>query len=386
MDTATAYGRRWGKKVPRIASAARSQKRGAISVFNDRQYKRLASPNDVVDDDGDRHTNDPDDQDADNPDNLTSFPTRSPTKHPSLPPTLSPVASPSASPSGSPTNTPTKHPSLPPTLQPVASPSASPTNTPTITPTKAPQPTAAPTSEVTSQPSEAPLKSPTKAPTPSQPTKAPSKSPTKDPTQAPTKSLSPTRTLQPTKAPSKSPTMDPTKAPVTSSPTCKVATVTGEFGDVEAIQPVVLTYLYEMDTDISSSASVDQEIIPDLELLMVNFLIPTLFGDDCPTDGGRRLQMISRQSHERKLESTDFPPSSIKGLSSFPEDQLLPKSKCLAGICKLVYYLSILLFGCSNYTLSLRHPKTVQRLEIWILRVPCRGKNVNLCRRITGRN
>lgn len=248
--------------------------------------------------DDDRHNQDPENFDPENP--LTWYPTKSPvTGTPTISPTAKPV--PTVSPTHethSPTHQPTMIPSRLPSVSPSTAPteeSHSPSHTPSVTPSQSPssQSTAKPKSP-TIWPSCMPSKAPTGEPQPSAiPTDSPSRAPF-------------TSTLSPSVS-------------VSVSPTCTIDTGTGNYGDVTSVDANVLIYVYEMETDPSSSASISQEVIPKLEKQILNAMIPNYFDNYCKTDSNnarKRVMQISRETG-----------GAMVGISSLPSDKVRAQGK-----------------------------------------------------------
>ena len=103
-------------------------------------------------------------------------------------------------------------------------------------------------------------------------------------------------------------------------PSCSLETTTGNFGDVDSIEPIILQYVYEVVIEPASSDLLEEEIIPSLELAMVNFLLPGLFEGDCESSG-RRLHAASFFKSSRHLQEN------IIGISSSPADLTMPRGK-----------------------------------------------------------
>ena len=150
-------------------------------------------------------------------------------------------------------------------------------------------PTPTPTPFVTLEPT-------TSIPTPELPTAGPTSMPTSSPVNQPTTSI-PTPEL---------PTAGPTSMP---PPSC--FDETGVFGDTSSEDKrTLVNYFYEVETDPSVSASVSDDILPQLEVMFVNALLPSLFSDCRPNV--RSIGDTSIQNLEPML-----------GISSFPSDLVM---------------------------------------------------------------
>lgn len=136
-------------------------------------------------------------------------------------------------------------------------------------------------------------------------------------------------TISPTASPSKKPTEAPTQPTVrkvTDSPTgrCVHDEGGGNFGDVKSLEPIVLTYMYEMEVDPTTNATLD-EVLPSLELCMVKSLIPTLF-PGCPIDDGSSNRLLQNNifANLTQLEMMELSREidSTIGMSTLPADQV----------------------------------------------------------------
>jgi hypothetical protein len=147
----------------------------------------------------------------------------------------------------------------------------------------------------------------------------PSKKPSNVPSKAPTHL--PTLERQPTSIPSSSLTGFPTKstAPpsVSTSPTCFIDTGVGNFGDVVTLYAETIAYIYEMETDPSSTASISLDVIPSLEKQILISLIPNFFDDYCAESVRRQLLARSNQETE----------GTMMGISSLPADKVMARGK-----------------------------------------------------------
>eukprot|EP00557_Chaetoceros_sp_GSL56_P004728 CAMPEP_0176488132 /NCGR_PEP_ID=MMETSP0200_2-20121128/6541_1 /TAXON_ID=947934 /ORGANISM="Chaetoceros sp., Strain GSL56" /LENGTH=434 /DNA_ID=CAMNT_0017885085 /DNA_START=446 /DNA_END=1750 /DNA_ORIENTATION=+ len=171
-------------------------------------------------------------------------------------------------------------------------------------PTKSPV-TLSPTKSTTNVPSHAPSSLPTAKP--HLPTSTPSREPTRQP-----------------HAPTGNPTLFPTV-----SPTCFIDTGNGNFGDVGTINANVLSYVYEMETDPSSEASISQEVIPSLENQMLKMLIPNYFEDYCSVEENIARKLLIQG---RTVESG----GTMMGISSLPADKVMTQgcqTTTISGTC-----------------------------------------------------
>lgn len=210
--------------------------------------------------DDDRHDRDPDNLDPENP--LTWYPTKAPI-------TSSPTAS-------------------------------------TANPTEKPVSTASPSR----RPSRAPSRLPTAEP------HSPTVPPTDNPTHNPSKVHVPTG--NPTTIPSTSaPTISTASPTISVSPTCFIDTETGNFGDVLNLNANILGYVYEMETDPSSTASVSQDVIPSLEKQMLKFLIPNYFDNYCGSGDNTSRHLAIQKNFETG--------GTMMGISSFPADKVMTR-------------------------------------------------------------
>lgn len=176
-------------------------------------------------------------------------------------------------------------------------------------------PSAAPTSVPTFSPTDSPTRNPSSRPTlpPShQPTSKPTKSPSTNPTQSPTH--------VPTKSPPK-PTQSPTKKIIVSTPTsspvfqkqCNLL----QFGNTTGLEPTILTFSYEIETDPDVPISVTDDVVPCVEGAISSMLAASLSFKDVDTDvdaTGASSTLIYKNDRRMLTE--------IVGLSSQPEDTL----------------------------------------------------------------
>jgi len=138
----------------------------------------------------------------------------------------------------------------------------------------------------------------------------------------------------------KSPTVQtapPAPAPVTLSPTsresCTADPETGLFGEVsENVNSVV--FGYEIETAPGTTdEEIEEEILPAVELDLVNSLLPVLFPEECgPATARNRKQrqlLKNRQAFLRHLQGIDPPPGQVfVGISTQPPDTLLSDREC----------------------------------------------------------
>jgi hypothetical protein len=223
--------------------------------------------------DDDRHDRDPDNLDPENP--LTWYPTKAPI-------TSSPTVS-------------------------------------TANPTEKPVSTASPSR----RPSRAPSRLPTAEP--HSPTVPPTGNPTHNPSKVHVPTGNPT-TIPSTSAPTRS-TASPT---VSVSPTCFIDTETGNFGDVLNLNANILGYVYEMETDPSSTASVSQDVIPSLEKQMLKFLIPNYFENYCGSGDNTSRYLALQKNFETG--------GTMMGISSFPADKVMTSGKFFFVSVIVSYY------------------------------------------------
>mmetsp|Transcript_6593 Transcript_6593/g.8358 ORF Transcript_6593/g.8358 Transcript_6593/m.8358 type:complete len:628 (-) Transcript_6593:326-2209(-) len=313
----------------------------------------------IFEEDDDRHNKEPEDEDQVNPPSPPEF-TVMPSSPPTMSPTFIPTSNPTIVPTTSPTSSFTKKPSSRPTLSPSTSP-------PTARPTNVP--TSSPSDIYTSFPSRAPTLSPTQAPT-SNPTKVPLTSspimvptvastihPTSKPTNNPTSQTgsitptsSPTITHQPSDSPVAAPTEQPSYLPLTIqpsasptvspiksiteqpsnpptlfptvsstfSPTCDINQLNGEFGTISSNVNIVAFY-YQIESEPNPSESVEDNILPDVEIAIANLLIRYFFGS-CPNNRSN----IRKLANIRKLE--DIVGGTVVGVSSKPNDVIISDS------------------------------------------------------------
>ena len=265
--------------------------------------------------DDDRHDKDPDEQDeTDDPlEPFTRYPSNSPTNVPSH------------------SQSPSRHTTQPTYKQPtkIPSPTMLPTRSRYTTqptsnkqPTKIPSPTILP-SRYTPQPTN---KQPTKIPSPTiTPSKAPSRSNKQPGSNHPTEiPSSQPGSNHPTEIPSSEPpSTHPTEKP-SSPPTCLLEIIDGNIGEVNSADAVILRYLYEIETDPLSTASMDQEVIPDLELAMLKYLFQGA-GPGCGAGDQRRMSVYSFDS--KRLEG-------MMGMSTSPSDVVSSEGKyCALCFC-----------------------------------------------------
>jgi len=176
--------------------------------------------------------------------------------------------------------------------------------------------------DVTTPPTRSPVIS-----TPS-PTVAPTSSPTKSPTSAPTPAP---------KVPTSSPSTPPT---ATMQPTCDgVNIVTGIMGNSGNLPATVLRYMYAIETDPNSSASMMGEIIPALEMKMLKVIGRNYMTPQCSESRGGGIFHISHRTGaaavETAVESAESN-NAIQALSSEPNDNPMGRGKCLRFITNCI--------------------------------------------------
>ncbi len=146
-------------------------------------------------------------------------------------------------------------------------PSAAPTSVPTFPPTDSP--TKNPSSRPTLPPSQKPTNKPTKSQS-SNPTKSPTKPPSSNPTQTPTQKVIVSK-----------PTLSPTKSSPVFQKQCNLL----QFGNTTALEPTILTFSYEIETDPGVSISVTDDVVPCVEGAISSMLAASLsFKDVVDTD------------------------------------------------------------------------------------------------------
>ena len=158
----------------------------------------------------------------------------------------------------------------------------------------------------------------------------PSKTPSSTPTSIP--SLIPTSlpTLVPTSMPSAQPTIQPSM-----SPTCKDIDNGNTFGTTSTTEPQVLTYIYEMETDPNSDASVADDILPSVEREITGMIAANFAEFTCvENEVVRRHRKLARRyndGHHDFIKQAQHSNNRmlLQGLSSAPADVVLQDScKC----------------------------------------------------------
>ena len=184
--------------------------------------------------------------------------------------------------------------------------------------------------EYTFHPSMAP------SPIPSlQPSLIPSTMPTVHPSSSPTIHI----TQIPSSHSSSYPTLEPSNTQ-SLSPTCFNGNSGGEtgeevgFGNTDDTDPVIVSYIYSIETDPKSNASIESDVLPNVEEAIASMLAKSFLGISCGSNGdgsddntdsteisrSRNGEKLNQLRRRRNQSST----GTMLGLSSAPEDKMLP--------------------------------------------------------------